>query len=322
TARLTLCAVSSFVGLQLLAWCENIGVRVMGIAAASLSSNLGDMSFFQLATRYPTMITQSMGGYAAGSGAAGLIGSFVYTLLTGASVGASPSLVLSGVGIVPAVMLLVYFLVLPKPSTNSVSKGGDSLIGDLGLADKLRLVGPLIWGYMAPLAALMFLENITTQGILPTILYHLPLPSPLSTLFTIPRDFYPFFFTTYQLAIFLGRSSITLFRLPGHNRGSCAAYWALVAVESLCLLALLTHSISMALPSADDGVARKIAAVAGCVFIMGLCGGLGMSNTYWRFLISTIALPDVAAIFVASLLSLWVQPALCQLQVGAGRGGC
>lgn len=43
SARLTVCATTSFVGLQLLAWADNVGVRMFGIALASLSSNLGDM---------------------------------------------------------------------------------------------------------------------------------------------------------------------------------------------------------------------------------------------------------------------------------------
>lgn len=42
-ARLTVCAATSFIGLQLLAWADIIGIRMLGIALASLSSNLGDM---------------------------------------------------------------------------------------------------------------------------------------------------------------------------------------------------------------------------------------------------------------------------------------
>jgi hypothetical protein len=41
--RLTICAACSFVGLMLLAYFENIGIRVLGIMLAALSSNLGDM---------------------------------------------------------------------------------------------------------------------------------------------------------------------------------------------------------------------------------------------------------------------------------------
>ena len=41
--RLSVCAASSFIGLQLLAWSNHVGIRILGIGFASLSSNLGDM---------------------------------------------------------------------------------------------------------------------------------------------------------------------------------------------------------------------------------------------------------------------------------------
>jgi hypothetical protein len=123
------------------------------------------------------MISQSFGGYAAGSGAAGLIGSFVYTLCT-TSFGARPAAVIAVVGVVPSIMLCVYFCLLPSAEEveREVGNGGDggdgpegleddeeSIIGSLKLSEKLQLVKPMIWGYMAPLAIMMFLENITTQ---------------------------------------------------------------------------------------------------------------------------------------------------------------
>ncbi|KAH0614402.1 uncharacterized protein H6S33_000038 [Morchella sextelata] len=317
-ARLSVCAASSFLGLQMLAWADNVGVRMLGIAFASLSSNLGDMSFYQLATRYPSMISRSFGGYAAGSGAAGLVGSFIYTLLT-SSFGVTPSAVLSGIGIVPSIMLMTYFFVLPSPkecdeaalaSGTDIDEiqmeevggaGKEEMISDLKLGDKLRLVRPMVIGYMAPLAILMFLENITTQGILPTIIYHLPFSSVftpsaslLNTIFTSTRSFYPFFFTTYQFAIFFGRTSITLFRLPGGNSSSSFAYWILCAIESVIFVTMLNQSWSM-LPSSftenpDGNVLFSPFVVMALIFTMGLCGGLGMSNTYWR--VSKKPLPD------------------------------
>lgn len=126
------------------------------------------------------MIAHSFGGYAAGSGAAGLLGSFTYTLLT-RSFGVTPSAVLSGIGLVPTVMLFIYTLVLPSPKAvgeaalvnikniddlpieevGEIDKG--EMIGNLKLGDKVRMVRPMVIGYMTPLAILMFLENVTTQ---------------------------------------------------------------------------------------------------------------------------------------------------------------
>lgn len=126
------------------------------------------------------MISRSLGGYAAGSGAAGLLGSFTYTLLT-SSFGVTPSAVLSGIGILPTIMLLTYSLVLPSPNAAREAALGNSkdtddipmqevgegdkgeIIGGLGLGDKIRMVRPMAIGYMTPLAILMFLENVTTQ---------------------------------------------------------------------------------------------------------------------------------------------------------------
>jgi hypothetical protein len=241
------------------------------------------------------MITQSFSGYAAGSGAAGLIGSFLYTLST-TSFGVRPSAVLSFVGTVPCLMLLTYFLLLPSAEEINRRAGistdtddeEESIIGPLKLRQKLQLVRPMIWGYMAPLAILMFMENVTTQGILPTILWHLPFENPLlDSLFKTTRDFYPTFFTIYQLAIFFGRTSITLFRLPGGNKRSSKAYYTLCILELGCFLAMLFQSISMAGPAfsavdPDAGVLFSPFSIAAIIFSMGLCGGLGMSNTYWR----------------------------------------
>jgi hypothetical protein len=72
-------------------------------------------------------------------------------------------------------MLCIYFCVLPsaeeverEAGSGDDSPGGledheESIIGPLKLSEKLQLVKPMIWGYMAPLAIMMFLENVTTQ---------------------------------------------------------------------------------------------------------------------------------------------------------------
>lgn len=104
------------------------------------------------------------------------------------------------------------------------------------------------------------------------------------------RDFYPVFFTVYQSAIFFGRTSITLFRLPGGNEGSSAAYWTLCLIEVGLFLSLLNQSWSMGEPgfadtadvNPDASVLFHPFVVIALIFSMGLCGGLSMSNTYWR----------------------------------------
>jgi hypothetical protein len=127
-------------------------------------------------------------------------------------------------------------------------------------------------------------------------MWHLPLSARfcagglLEDVFRTIRDFYPTFFTIYQTAIFFGRTSITLFRLPGGNKRSARAYYGLCFMEVIGFLTMLAQSISMtrALPAAypapdpDMAVRFSPVVIGTIIFGMGLCGGLGLSNTYWR----------------------------------------
>lgn len=177
TVRLTICSLSSFTGLLLLAFSPYLPLRVLGISLTSLSSNLGDMSFYQMATRYPISISHSFGGYAAGSGAAGLIGSAMYTVLTGGLFELKTKFVLGGMAVVPAIMLSTWGWLLPDFETASSGEdeengkeaagNGKMKIADMKVRDKLKMVKPMIWGYMLPLATMMLLENTTIQ-VLPT----------------------------------------------------------------------------------------------------------------------------------------------------------
>ncbi|KAF8428736.1 batten's disease protein Cln3 [Tirmania nivea] len=309
--RLTVCCLSSFIGLQLLSFAPTLPLRVMGIMLTSLSSNLGDMTFYQLAPRYPLSIAKSFGGCAAGSGVAGLLGSGVYTLLTGVG-GVGMRFVLAGMGLVPAIMVGTYFGVLPDMEVGGrhgedADDGSEDdvlvkrttglqfeKIKDLAVRDKLRLVMPMVWGYMLPLATLMLLENTTIQGILPDTVFHLPPQfwSIASGLFKSTRDFYPTYITIYQLFVFFGRTSINFFRFPNlPSPYGSMIYWCLCLFEFSCFLVQLGESFSLVAAGEDDSkVWFGPGVMMAIIELMGLCGGLGMSNTYWR--VSKEALPQ------------------------------
>jgi hypothetical protein len=81
-----------------------------------------------------------------------------------------------------------------------------------------------------------------------------------------------------------------LFRLPGGNTRSARVYYGLCLTEVLGFLTVLSQSISMSralpavypAPDPDMAVSFSPAVIGIIIFCMGLCGGLGMSNTYWR----------------------------------------
>lgn len=212
---------------------ENLSARLLGISLASFSSGnsdcfvhhrnatsllvgLGELTFLQLSTTY----NRSVGGhsvgwahslrsanfsfewtssyFASGTGAAGLVGAFLWWEIRGFGVrlGVGFSAVcrlfsyslaigtLLRCQILPILLPLTYFLLLPRPATfmDPPSPGsysplpdedpdisavdvaeGDTLLGQpskvpvfLSARDKWRLVRPMIFKYMLPLCKCSF----------------------------------------------------------------------------------------------------------------------------------------------------------------------
>ena len=120
-----------------------------------------------MSTRYPLNITQSVGLYTSGGGAAGLAGALTYTVLT--QLGASPSAVISGTGLVPLVILTVYNFWLPAfprlPQKDEKKPGArkEGMIKDLGTRAKLSIAKPIVRNYMLPLCTIFLVELIDVQ---------------------------------------------------------------------------------------------------------------------------------------------------------------
>lgn len=89
---------------------ENIGTKLTGIILASLSSGGGELSFLALTHYYGQL---SLASWGSGTGGAGLVGASAYVIATttfGLSVPTSMLLF----SFLPAVMLLAFFIVLPR----------------------------------------------------------------------------------------------------------------------------------------------------------------------------------------------------------------
>lgn len=87
-----------------------MAVKLFGIALASLSSGLGESSFLALTSVYGRA---ALGGWSSGTGAAGLVGAGAYVLAT-TTLGLSSRTSLLVFSFLPVLMLLAYFVVLPR----------------------------------------------------------------------------------------------------------------------------------------------------------------------------------------------------------------
>lgn len=150
----------------------------LGVMAASFSSSFGEITFLSLSTLYSRSL--SITGWASGTGAAGLIGSFGYAALT--SLGLSPSVTILMMLFIPVLMTFSY-IALPSVDfarsrvyselhTDSEEENKDesgvenvSGISNHGtFKEKFKLIPPLL-KFMIPLFLVYFAEYFINQGL-------------------------------------------------------------------------------------------------------------------------------------------------------------
>lgn len=355
TRRLIGCCVLSSMGMLVVAFFDSLYMRLLGISLASFSSGLGELTFLQLSTTYIASIAGTAVGYfASGTGAAGLVGAFLWWELRGFGVRV-------GVGLsslMPLIIPLTYYALLPSALTFRSEEDSDSPINPhyihlpvddnasfitktgtaLSFKDKMRLVRPLLLKYMLPLFAVYTFEYTINQGISPTLVYPIPKNYPiLKNLIHSIRDYYPLWQLIYQLFVFLSRSCLILglpplpeFLLP------------LPAVVQGLILLTLAFESAVGFTS-EDGIAIVLDILL--ISLEGICGGLAYVNVFYRlaqdppgldsetvdderraqekeFMIGSIGFADSSGILFAALVAIPTEIELCKAQVARHKYLC
>lgn len=347
-ARMIFFAVGSSLGMLLIALTPPetpVGVKMAGVAFASLASGGGELSFLGLTHYYGHM---SLAAWGSGTGAAGLVGAGLYAMLTtwfGFSVKAS----LLSSAFLPAIMLVSFFGILPRgplregakameyetvaagdpeqdeaddlPATHSTTgllsaepasafHGGGGAVNRL--SSNLRRARSLFFPYMLPLLLVYVAEYTINQGVAPTLLFPLE-----SSPFTELRAFYPMYGFLYQLGVFISRSSIAFFRTRHLYLPS------FLQIANLILLTL--HALFFFIPS--------VYLVFLVIFWEGLLGGAVYVNTFAEimetvptadreFSLGATSVSDSAGICLAGFIGMAIEPWLCSYQVQHGRDWC
>ncbi|KAJ7594209.1 batten's disease protein Cln3 [Mycena floridula] len=303
--RLIACSIISSVGMLVVAAFDSLTMRLLGIMFASFSSGLGELTFLQLTTQYapPSIAGQSLGYFASGTGAAGLVGAGLWWELRGLGVRI-------GVGIsavLPAIIPISYFFLLPPSSAFLYSsrpseyddmpptaytavpasldvdgeEEGSSPAGpkrvSLTLSDKLDLVRPMLFKYMLPLFAVYLFEYTINQGISPTLIYPVPPPDKLlSKLIHSIRDYYPLWQLVYQTTVFFSRSSLSI-GIPALP----SRFLPLPAIlQGLIFLALAYESAVGFFSEESPGLSFAIVFLL--ISLEGICGGLAYVNVFYH----------------------------------------
>lgn len=320
---------------------SSIGAKVAGIILANISSGAGEVNFLSLTHYYGPF---SLAAWGSGTGGAGLIGAGAYALATN-ELGISPHATLLSSALLPAIMLLSFFALLPRAilkaaeRENTEPRADDfqETTGLLGQPDdqhkpksyhslnhgwlqrmlndlrsKLSRAKSLVIPYMVPLFLVYLAEYTINQGVAPTLLFPLE-KSP----FTEYRAFYPTYGALYQAGVFISRSSLAFFQIR-------ALYFpSLLQVLNLALLA--AHALYPFLPS--------VYLVFAIILWEGLLGGLVYVSAYARvreevaeedreFSLGAVCVSDSAGICLAGLVGVGLETGLCNWQVQHGRDWC
>ncbi|KAK6463305.1 vacuolar CLN3 [Scheffersomyces coipomensis] len=317
--------------------------KIVGIAVASFSSGIGEVTFLQLTHFYHE--ESSIGGFSTGTGAAGLLGSFLFLFMT-TILGIEVWISLLIFAIVPTGFLFTYYLILPSPDLivdqyEPIHTDEEEQIEIQSQEQELRSsfdfekrpwynkaiyhvydtfkdIKPLIRPYMLPLLLVYISEYTINQGIAPTLLF--PLDDLPHWLFGSYRDIYVVYGFVYQLGVFISRTSINFgirFR---------QLYWMAV-LQFLNVIITLYQSIYFDFPF------PSVWFIIILTFYEGLLGGLSYTNTFMsvsetvpknkrEFSMGSVSLSDSAGVVIAGLLNLWLEMQLCSIQVSKGRDWC
>lgn len=354
--RIIGCCFLSVTGMIVVATSEGLSPRLFGIGCASFAAGLGELTFLQLSTTFhpPSVSGRGVSYFASGTGAAGLVGAFLWWEIRGLGVRI-------GVGlssVLPFVIPLAYILLLPRPqafsslilpeiedAASSRSEYTQLPVSDenagvavvepvllttkaLSIGDKWQLLKPMIPRYMLPLFFVYLFEYTINQGVAPTLVY------PIPTLDSSPvfghiihsiRDYYPLWQLVYQSTVFLSRSSLSigLPALPTHA----------IPIPSIIQgILLITLSSESALGYFPESLAPGLVFLL--ISIEGICGGLSYVNAYFRagqepadaqeraFKMGAIGLADSLGVLTASLVAMPTEISLCRAQVARGHLLC
>ena len=298
----------------------------IGVISASISSGLGEVSFLSYSANFDKRVVS---GWSSGTGAAGLVGSGVYLLLT---IFLSTRVTLGVQLLIPIIMAVTFWTLIIHPTPGQLQaaatreftysdaaesepimevmmdregRSTESSLASLNLfpapltfQDKLRLIKPLFFRFMLPLGLVYYFEYFINQGLFELVYFS---NSSLSL-----KIQYRLYNNLYQVGVFISRSSVQFIQIR--------FLWLLPLLQGMNFVLFLSHVISPYFGSIFVAIVL--------ILFEGLLGGAAYVNTFYRisqeseprhksFNMAITSLADSLGITLSALTALPVHDALC-----------
>ncbi|KAL3987700.1 hypothetical protein ACER0C_014815 [Sarotherodon galilaeus] len=322
--RVLFCAIMAATSFLLVSFSSAVWMSILGVMFASISSGLGELSFLSLTVFFSRSVLE---GWGSGTGAAGLIGAFLYSGLIQA--GLSPRITLLIMLVVPIIMFISYFFLLVYPPSLPQWRTKETEYAALVSEDRQQLLdssddeepessttedqptGPLsfrerlsviigLWRFVLPLGVVYLTEYFINQGLMELLFFH--------NIFLTHAAQYRWYQTLYQLGVLVSRSSLRCVKIR--------KVWILSVLQMLNAVFLLLAVRYLFLPT--------VWLVFAFILYEGLLGGAAYVNTFHfisketedrhrEFSMAAASVGDSLGITVAGLISLPVHTYFCSL---------
>lgn len=303
-ARILVVSLSNMTFCLVTAYAPSLPITLTALCLQAAIGSFGELSFLALTSRFPDSV---LGTWSSGTGAAGIVGAGVYVLLRNV-LGLSSRGTLTACAPLSLLLILIYEFVLSRSDSYQLLPSDENDQKALGpeaggeredLVSQREYFRPLLLRYMLPLAIVYFAEYTINQGVMGTL-----------TEYKNHKEYdvvkmYGSLQFTYQLAVFLARSSIGVLQI--HK------LWILPMLQLVNLMIVSLCALFVWLPSPVFAF--------GLIFWEGLLGGLTYVNAFsklrietpphlkeWALAVATVG--DAAGISVAAVVSIWLEQAI------------
>nr|XP_006013097.1 PREDICTED: battenin [Latimeria chalumnae] len=313
--RVMMCVMSAGASFIIVSFSTSIGMSILGVVFASISSGLGEITFLCLTAYFQSDVVS---GWSSGTGGAGIFGALSYSGLT--QVGLSPRHTLQVMLVIPLIMAISYFCALVHPASlprwtmtvNRASASADrrpliecnqpptaQKTANLTPIEKLQIVKGLL-KYMIPLLLVYFAEYFINQGLLELFYFR-------NTSLKHSEQ-YRWYQTLYQLGVFVSRSSVKCLQIR--------KIWLLALLQGINMVFLLFGVCFLFLPS--------IYLLFAIILYEGLLGGAAYVNAFnnitqespeqhLEFAMGVASISDTLGIALSGAIAIPVHDHFCSL---------
>jgi battenin len=309
---------------------SSTSTRLTFLGVSSCAGSLGEVTFLALTSKHDP---STVGAWSSGTGFAGVSGAGVYYVIR-SRLGLSSKQALLFVSPMPLLMLASYMFFLGTPETlrdNEVladTENGDPPSIEKGYEvvnirpthyPSLRrrtYITFLLSRYMIPLMSVYFLEYVINQGIAPTLdRFWFKDSAMLKATSAEERSrLYTSYQLSYQMGVFISRSSIERVKIP--------QIWIFPPLQLGNLALLLVGALYTLVPSQLF--------VMGVMFFEGLVGGGIYVNAFYKlrrtmpddlkaWALGAAGVGDAAGVTLAAVVNIWLE---CGIRLYRGEPAC